>query len=77
MCIVSEYQPKLHIVNGGDLSDNERRRNVDNILNFIGYGPLQFIAFCLAGLSAIAFGLDMVIFAFVDIPVQQEWKESV
>lgn len=50
------------------------KRSVDDILNFIGYGPLQLIAFCLAGLSAIAFGLDTAIFAFIDIPVQQEWN---
>ena len=57
-----------------DLPGVERRVSVDDILNFIGYGPLQFIAFCLAGLSAIAFGLDTAIFAFIDIPVQQEWN---
>ena len=73
----SSSDPKLsdkHMVDG-DLSGSiEQRRSVDDILNFIGYGPLQFVAFCLAGLSAIAFGLDTAIFAFVDIPVQREWN---
>lgn len=50
------------------------KKSVDDILNFIGYGPLQFVAFCLAGLSAIAFGLDTAIFSFIDIQVQQEWN---
>ena len=57
-----------------DIDTELPKKTVDDILNFIGYGPLQFIAFCLAGLSAIAFGLDTAIFAFIDIPVQQEWN---
>ena len=57
-----------------DCEPSNSKNTVDDILNFIGYGPLQFIAFCLAGLSAIAFGLDTAIFAFIDIPVQQEWN---
>lgn len=49
-------------------------RSVDAILNFIGYGPLQVIAFILAGLTSLAFGLEIVIFAFLDIPIQEEWN---
>jgi putative MFS transporter len=71
--LMPKYQPNRSDEHTID-SCGERRRSVDDILNFIGYGPLQFIAFCLAGLSAIAFGLDTAIFAFVDIPVQQEWN---
>ena len=70
----SDFKPSSGEPTGEAVSNTSRKKTVDDILNFIGYGPLQFIAFCLAGLSAIAFGLDTAIFAFVDIPVQQEWN---
>ena len=47
---------------------------VDDILNYIGYGPLQVLAFLLAALTAFAFGLEMVIFAYLDIPIQDQWN---
>ncbi len=47
---------------------------VDDILNYIGYGPLQVLAFLLAELTAFAFGLEMVIFAYLDIPIQDQWN---
>ena len=50
------------------------RVSVDSILNFIGFGRLQFVAFGLAGLTALAFGLEVVIFGFIDIPVQEKWN---
>ena len=49
---------------------------VDDILNFIGYGPLQVIAFVLAGLTAISYGLESAIFSFIDTPVQEKWNLS-
>lgn len=49
-------------------------KNVDEILNYIGYGPLQVLAFILAGLTSISFGLEIVIFAFLDIPIQEKWN---
>ncbi len=51
-------------------------RSVDDILNFIGYGPLQFLAFSLAGFTALVFGLEIVIFAFLDLPIQEKWNLS-
>ena len=35
---------------------------------------LQILAFILAGLTAISFGLEIVIFTFVSLPVIQEWN---
>lgn len=35
---------------------------------------LQILAFALAGLTAISFGLEIVIFTFVSLPVTQEWN---
>ena len=47
---------------------------VDDILNFIGFGPLQIIAFCLAGLTSLAFGLEILTFAFIEIPLHHKWN---
>lgn len=49
-------------------------RSVDDILNYIGYGRLQLLAFILAGLTSMAFGLEMIIFAFLDISIQAQWN---
>ena len=35
---------------------------------------MQVIAFILAGITAISYGLEVVIFTFVDIPIQKEWN---
>ena len=35
---------------------------------------MQVIAFMLAGITAISYGLEVVIFTFVDIPIQKEWN---
>lgn len=75
--IVAERRPVLnnkHMMDDDLSVHGDRLTSVDDILNFIGYGPLQYIIFCLAGLSAIAFGLDTAVFAFIDIPVQREWN---
>ena len=50
--------------------------DTDSILNYIGYGPLQALAFALAGLTSLAFGLEMVLFAYLDIPLQAQWNIS-
>ena len=47
---------------------------VDDVLNFIGYGPLQVLAFCLAGLTTLSFGLEVIVFSFIEIPVQRKWN---
>ena len=56
------------------VNDGYSKVSVDDILNFIGFGPLQVIAFCLAGLTTLTFGFDNAVFAFIDIPVQKEWN---
>lgn len=38
------------------------------------YVNLQVIAFFLAGITAISYGLEIVLFTFIDIPIQQEWN---
>ena len=48
--------------------------SVDDILNFIGFGPLQIIAYFLAGLTSLAFGFETLTFAFIEIPVRKEWN---
>ena len=48
--------------------------SVDDILNFIGFGPLQIIAYFLAGLTSLAFGFETLTFTFIEIPVQKEWN---
>ena len=48
--------------------------SIDDILNFIGFGPLQIIAYFLAGLTSLAFGFETLTFTFIDIPVQREWN---
>lgn len=48
--------------------------SIDDVLNFIGFGPLQIIAYFLAGLTSLAFGFETLTFAFIDIPVQREWN---
>ena len=59
----------------GDRSANSPQKfTVDDILNFIGYGPLQVIAFCLAGLTTLSFGFEIVLFAFIGLPVQRQWN---
>ena len=60
----------------GSASSINEPRSVDDILNYIGYGPLQVLAFILAGLTSLAFGLEIVIFAFLDIPIQERWNLS-
>ena len=57
-----------------DESDQHNPGTVDDILNHIGYGPLQALAFALAGMTAMAFGLEMVVFAFLALPIQQHWN---
>ena len=50
------------------------KASVDDILNFIGFGPLQIIAYFLAGLTSLAFGFETLTFVFIEIPVQKEWN---
>ena len=65
-----------------DVPENEPLINdgtqvaVDDVMNFIGYGPLQFIAFGMAGLTMLAYAINNSLFAFIDISVQDRWNVS-
>ena len=58
------------------INDRTPKITVDDILNFIGYGPLQLIAFCMVGVTLLAYSIDDSLFAFIDIPVQKKWNIS-
>ena len=58
------------------INESTSKVTVDDILGFIGYGPLQVIAFCMVGLALLAYSVDDTLFAFIDIPVQSQWNLS-
>ena len=70
----TKYQSIQSAAESVPAASKSAKVSVDGILNFIGFGPLQVVAFGLAGLTALAFGLDIVIFGFIDIPLQQKWN---
>ena len=55
-------------------NDHDNNITADDILNFIGTGPFQFIAFLLAGLTYFAYGLDSSIFVFLSDSVMGEFN---
>ena len=57
-------------------SPSTRNFTVDDILGFIGYGPFQVFAFCLAGLTMMAYACNISLLAFIDIPVESKWNLS-
>lgn len=48
--------------------------DVDDILDFIGFGPLQIIAYFLAGLTSLAFGFETLVLAFIYTELQKQWN---
>ena len=46
---------------------------VDEVLNKIGFGFFQIVAFCFIGVTYIAYIGEALTFAFISIPVMQEW----
>ena len=58
------------------INDGTRKVAVDDIMNFIGYGPLQFIAFGMVGLTLLTYAINDSLFAFIDISVQDRWNVS-
>ena len=58
------------------INDRTPKITVDDILNFIGYGPLQGIAFCMVGITLFAYSINDSIFTFIDISVQKKWTIS-
>ena len=55
------------------INDSIQKATVDG---FIGYGPLQGIAFCLVGLTMIAYAFNISLLSFVAISVQSKWHLS-
>ncbi len=57
-------------------TQSSRRLKVDDILNFIGFGPFQIVSFCLAAIACLAFGVEFAAFAFIALPLQEKWELS-
>ena len=46
---------------------------VDDVLDCIGFGTFQVVAFLLVGAMYVSFGFETLLFSFVSIPVQDQW----
>lgn len=53
-----------------------RKVSVDDVMNFIGFGPFQVVAFFLAGIASFSYSQDAALFSFIVKPVEQEWGLS-
>ena len=53
---------------------HERARTVDDVLDFIGFGPFQLISFLLGGVTYMAYALDDATFTFVSIKLTGLWN---
>ena len=61
----------------GLLINNELNKpTIDDALNYIGFGPVQVLAFVLSAITAMGFGFEVVIFASINIPLQKQWNVS-
>lgn len=47
---------------------------IDDVLNYIGFGPVQILTFILSAITAMGFGFEMVIFASINLPLQKQWN---
>jgi len=57
-----------------DLDAREHKRpSLDDILNQIGFGPFQVIAYLLAGLTSLASGSDVLVFSLIADSLRTEW----
>lgn len=72
--MTSKKSEAVNYSEGGGASGVLDISRADDILNAIGYGPLQVLAFTLAGLTAIAFGMELVLFGILDMPIQEQWN---
>ena len=59
------------------INEGKRKVSPDEILNFIGFGPFQVVAFLLASSTYLAYGCDGSLFILVGSSVQKEWNISV
>lgn len=50
--------------------------SVDGVMDFIGFGPFQLVAFFLAGIATFSYSIDAALFAFIAQPLQEEWRLS-
>eukprot|EP00731_Ephydatia_muelleri_P005443 Em0002g1619a len=50
------------------------RVKVDDVLNFIGFGPFQVAAYVMVGLTNMAYGFEALLFALISLKVQDEWS---
>ena len=51
-----------------------RKITPDDVLNFIGFGWFQWIAWLLVGLTYFGYGTDVSVFVFAGIGIQREWN---
>ena len=54
----------------------DQRLSIDDALNYIGFGPFQVLAFLLAGLGYISYGLENVTFTFINEPIGKLWNTT-
>ena len=60
---------------GEDVADRNKL-SVDDIMDFIGFGSFQVVAFFLAGIATFSYSVEAALFAFIAQPVQREWSLS-
>lgn len=48
--------------------------SVDDVLNYIGFGPFQVLVFLIAGLGYVSYGLEDVTFTFINMPIGNLWN---
>ena len=71
----SDFQD--HHSSSGFLINNDLNKpTIDDALNYIGFGPVQVLAFVLSAITAMGFGFELVIFASINIPLQKQWNVS-
>ena len=68
-----EERPLLQVSNTSQ-DENSGETSPDDILNLIGLGPFQVIAFFLSGLTYFAFGCDISIFVYIGDSVIGQWN---
>ena len=57
-----------------DATESSRHLSPDDVLNFIGLGWFQAIAFVLAGFAFFSYGMDVSVFIFITKSVEAEWN---
>ena len=60
----------------GETDGQRSKLSVDDVMDFVGFGPFQLVAFFLAGIATFSYSIDAALFAFIADPVQKEWRLS-